>query len=149
MFILGGFRRDSIQETHPWHCYRKFDPGHIDLKMAISNIGNEEHSFRRHFLFLFHAPILGGWKNYIALRPVSDDRPFYVGWLVRNTKTNELLEIAINKLPIHDDEVRLLNGPPHYSVYFFVLNASGQQAKAKLIGKGRLGDNKYPNSRLF
>lgn len=42
MFVLGGFRRDSMQETHPWHCQRDIDPSLIDPALTVTTNGETD-----------------------------------------------------------------------------------------------------------
>lgn len=149
MYILGGFKKDAMQETHPWHSYRAFDPASIDKGLAVESKGTDARTFKRHFLFLFHAPIFGGWKHYIALSPISPTTPFFIGWLVYNSNTNKIVEKGINKLPIHSGTIRTLVGPPTNTVYFFAVDKNGQQIKLDETGRGTLGDKKFPGIRLF
>lgn len=149
MFVLGGFKLDSIQETHAWHSFRKFKPDDVDLSKALSNTGTDERSFKRRLVFLFHAPIFGGWKNYIVLAPKRSIETFFIGWLVYDKSTNKLLEKGVHKLPIKNGSIRMLSGPPNYKGYFFAVDKEGNQIEIKRVGTGRLGDHKYPGVRLF
>ena len=149
MFVLGGFKKDSVQETHPWHCFRGFSPDDIDQSLAVPHQGTDNSTFKRHFLFLFHAPILGGWKNYVVLQPKQPTTPFYIGWVTYHKDTKAPLDIGINKLPIVDRAVRLLSGPPHYAGYFFAIDDKGRQIALEKVATGRLGDNAHPGLRLL
>lgn len=149
MSVLGGFKSDAIQETHPWHSFRAFNPHDIDRTLSVANTGTETTSFKRHFAFLFHAPIFGGWKQYVALAPIEPVAPFYIGWLVYDTKTKKLLENGINKLPIYNGGIRVLSGPPNYSGFFFAIDANGTQIALKEVGRGVLGDKQFKGFRLF
>lgn len=150
MFVLGGFNRDSMQETHPWHSYRNFDVRTIDSRLTVAHTGTEVSRLKQHFVFLFHAPLFGGWKNYSVYMPAEARRPFFIGWVIYDTQsTKKLCEIGINKLSIYDASIRMLDGPPNYTGYFFAIDSSGKQIKLERTGSGRLGDNKYPGLRLF
>lgn len=149
MFALGGFKKDSIQETHPWHSYRSFDPKKINTRLCVVSTGSDDKTFKRHFLFLFHAPILGGWRHYLAVSPKKPLNLFYVGWIVMNSETHTIIEHGIQKLPIHDRAIRVLTGPPVNTTYFFTVNAEGEQVAADTIGQGILGDHLFPDTRLF
>lgn len=146
MFLLSGCKKDAIQETHPWHCYRGFKPEQIDANKTVTVSGEE--SLTRHFLFLFHAPILGGWKKYCVLAPASNTQAFYVGWIVQNDQ-GELVDHGINKLPIFDSEVRLLKGPINHSTQFFAVDADGNQVSLQKVDDGELGDGRHSGSRLL
>lgn len=149
MFVLGGFRRDSMQETHPWHVFRGFEAGDINRELAVASRGDDTDGFQRHLLFLFHAPIFGGWKNYSVLAPKEPVSEFRIGWLVYHAETGELIEKGVNKLPVTNGAIRLLNGPPYYSSHFFAVDAEGKQVAMQKTGQGRLGDGKNPGVRLF
>ncbi len=148
MFILGGFKSDSVQQTHAWHSFRDFDLKDVDLDQAVPHAGTDNRSFKRHFLFLFHAPIFGGWKNYIVLAPKQPIDTFFIGWIIYDKSTNKLLEKGIHKLPIKN-RIRMLSGPPNYKGYFFAVDKNGNQIEIKQAGSGILGDHKYPGTRLF
>ena len=63
MFMLGGFRRDSMQETHPWHCRRDIDPSLIDPALTVTTNGETEMSCCRaafHFFFMRQGSLAGG-----------------------------------------------------------------------------------------
>ena len=53
MFVLGGFRRDSMQETHPWHCQRDIDPSLIDPALTVTTNGETDELLPGRFSFLF------------------------------------------------------------------------------------------------
>lgn len=146
MFVLGGLRKDSLQETHPWHLWRHLTPETVDTSKAVRHIGTDK-SFDHHFAFLFHAPIFGGWKKYIVLQPKGYDGPFRIGWVTY--KNNKLSEIAVHKLIIKNSKIRVLSGTPNFSGYFFALTIKGEQIPLEKVGEGTLGDKRYPGVRLF
>lgn len=41
MYVLGGFKRDSIQETHPWH-QQPIDPLQVDPELSVFVTGEKE-----------------------------------------------------------------------------------------------------------
>lgn len=146
MLFLGGFQKDSIQETHPWHLWRRFKINDIDQNKTLPFTGQGE-KLKSHFLFLFHAPIFGGWKKYIVLQPTNYSGKYRVGWVVyRNGKQKEA---SIHKLLINNSPARLLSGSEKYSGYFFAIDASGRQIELEIAGKGVLGDNNFPGTRLL
>lgn len=83
----------------------------------------------RHYLFWFHIPVLGGWKNYIVLEPKHVNDIWHVGWKQKNAQ--------ISILPI-TGPIRVLCGSK--DVYFFGLNQNGEQIEIHQIGKGKIGD---------
>lgn len=147
MYILGGFKRDSIQETHPWHVWREFSEKSINSQDAVTINGTDSRTFRRHFLFLFHAPIFGGWKNYSVYSLFDTSRVFHIGWIVYENGT--LKEKGVNKLPIKNGSIKMLDGPPASMITFFGVDIDGKQVKIHKTGNGRLGDGKYRHIRLF
>ena len=147
MFVLGGFKRDSLQETHPWHCYREFNVESIDIAKTLK-VQGEERAFKKHFLFLFHAPIFGGWKRYCVLAPTNTGTPFHIGWIVKNIY-DDIIDYGINKKPISDPAVRMLTGPTSHQTLFFAVDDTGNQLNLTKIGEGVLGDGKHPEFRLL
>jgi hypothetical protein len=146
MFVLGGFNRNSLQETHPWHLYRNIDEKNIDLSLVYTHQGDDSSLIQKHALFLFHSPIFGGWKKYIVLEPSTSERPFYIGWTIQTKNTRKT---EVHKLPIYENSIRVLSGSPLFSGYFFALSAEGEQVPIKCIGQGRLGDGQYSDVRLY
>jgi hypothetical protein len=149
MYFLGGFKSDAVQETHPWHSFRGFNIDEVDRTLAIENTGTESTSFKQHFLFLFHAPIFGGWKQYVTFAPEVPVASFNIGWIVYDTHTKKLLDRGINTLPVTNGMIRVLSGPPNFTGYFFAVDANGEQIKLKEVGRGTLGDKQFPGIRLF
>ena len=147
MFVLGGFKRDSIQETHPWHCYREFNVENIDRAKTLK-VQGEERALKKHFLFLFHAPTFGGWKRYCVFAPTNASTPFYIGWIVKSMQ-DDINDYGINKKPIFDSAVRMLTGPTSQQTLFFAVDDEGNQLKLTKIGEGVLGDGKHPEFRLL
>lgn len=147
MFILGGFKRDAIQETHPWHSWKKFDRNKINQKLAVIHDGTDRMTFHRRFLFLFHVPVLGGWKKYSVLSATNHKGTFYIGWVVFDN--DRLAYQGIHRLPIKNRAVRLLDGPPNFHGYYFAIDSTGTPIPLEKIGSGVLGDRKYPGVRLF
>lgn len=146
MFILGGFKKDSIQETHPWHVWRKFNLEEIDTSKTTTHKGTDTSVYKKHYLFLFHAPLFGGWKNYSVLESAHRDS-FYIGWGMY--EGDVLAGKGLNRLLIKDGRVRMLDGPLNYHGFYFGINEKGEQVVLKKVGRGRLGDRKYPGVRLF
>ena len=149
MFALGGFKFDSIQETHPWHI-QKVNPNKIDLRLATQFYkGNDSSRFLKRNLFLFHAPLLGGWKNYSVFEVCQSSKlPFYIGWIGHNDKDRKD-RAYIQRLPIHNSKIRLLNGTSFYTNAFFAFDTKGKQVILKRISEGKLGTNKDTKIRLF
>lgn len=117
MKLLGGFKPDCLQETHPWHA-QLVPAGLIDHKLAVAHQGSDPTIFRQHFAFLFHISALGGWKDYIVLEVPQGD-VFHIGWVMYHTASSKLLQAAVQKLPIHGRRIRMLAGPSSFQGYFF------------------------------
>jgi hypothetical protein len=150
MFVLRGYKTDSLQETHKWHVYN-IDPKRIDLSLAVENHGKDKskYSIENKASFLFHAPILGGFRDFSVYEVNQRDAPFYVGWIVYRSSDNELLKAQVQKLPIKSSQIRLLDGTSKSWGYFFALNKDGNQIIIKKIGAGSIGDKSYTNVKLF
>ena len=56
---------------------------------------------------------------------------------------------SVNRLRIDDVAVRMLAGPEDTETTFFALNPDGEQIKLRKIGRGVLGDNQFPETRLL
>lgn len=149
MFILRGFRADSLQETHVWHPY-EIDARKIDLGMAVKNQGHDPSRFKQgKAKFLFHAPVFGGWKEFSVYAVDETETPFYVGWIVYSALDNELIAAHVHRLPINTDRIRLLDGNSITWGYFFAIDSKGNQIPLKKVGSGKIGDGTYKEVRIF
>ena len=148
MFVLRGFKFDSLQETHPWHAYQ-INPKDVDFRLAVATHGTDTTWYRGRSAFLFHAPILGGWKQFSVYEVDRANVPFHIGWVMYEGRSGKLIEAAIHKLPIRDTHIRTLDGPPSFHGHFFAVDTNGRQVPLRVTGRGRLGDGKYLSVRLF
>jgi hypothetical protein len=150
MFALRGFRTDSLQETHTWHPYR-ISVDKLDFKLAVESHGKDKSKFKfgSLTLFLFHAPILGGWRDFSVYEVDQTSTPFHIGWVVYRSSDNKLLNASVQRLPIQANRIRMLDGPTTSWGYFFAVNSKGEQISLKKIGQGRVGDGAYTDIRLF
>lgn len=134
MYLLAGTFEEIPQRTHFWNN-RKLRSGEVmELKecamVTVSGsgaIGRWKYGFP-----IFHAPILGGWNEYIVLEPlINVNQSWYVGW-VPNDESSGVSRVQVS------GPVRLLlgNGPTK----FFGLNEGGVQIKIREIGRGSIGD---------
>ena len=144
MFTLGGFKSDSIQETHPWHV-QNIDPELIDPELSTTIKGNSQEKLTTHKLFLFHVPALNGWKHYTLLESEKDE--FHIGWISR--VQGKLAQAAVHRLRIENGQIRMLNGPKDSETELFAVDTNGKQINVAAVGSGVLGDNQFPNIRLF
>ena len=147
MYVLGGFKADSIQHTHPWHMQAVNSPL-INLDLATPPAKGDDNSrFSKSDSFLFHVPILGGWKEYSIYEcSTQNNGPFYIGFMQKNAD-DSVEKSFIIKTPIYGDRVRMLNGSPIYTTIFFAVDKNGKQLPIKKVGKGTLGreaDTKIP-----
>ncbi|MFZ1250454.1 MAG: hypothetical protein WAR37_03370 [Candidatus Microsaccharimonas sp.] len=147
MFILGGFKMASLQETHPWHSWRIFSVEDVDKSKAVVTKGTDSKSYSKHFLFLFHAPLFGGWKNYSVYTPMQSIQHFHIGWIVY--KQGVVIEKGIHKLLIKNGAIRTLDGPLSYETVFFAINENGKQIALRKKDSGQLGDGRFSEFRLF
>lgn len=147
MFLLGGFKTDSLQETHPWHIWKGFSEADVQLDQGVTVVGSDSNTFSRRYGFLFHAPVIGGWKNYTVLSPIHDSGIFHIGWL--GYKSEKLIGFGMSRLPIKNGAIRVLDGPPGYKTIFIAVDENGRQITLKKVGSGKLGDNKFKEARLF
>jgi hypothetical protein len=150
MYVLRGFSMDSLQETHPWHPYR-IDYKKVDLKLAVENHGNAKsrYGFDNKKLPFFHAPIFGGWRNFSVYQVDESNAPFYIGWIVYRSSDNQLLDAAVQRLAIFQNQIRMLDGSTYSWGYFFALNKEGTQIPLKKVASGKIGDKTYSTVRLF
>ncbi len=142
MIVLGRFKKDSIQETHPWHI-KNISPSDVDpTKVLLVNGAKEKVGDR--YGPLFH--MFWGWKNYIL---IESNGPFYIGWIFYKDGSNTPAQSAVNLLIINDDRIRMLSGPKGSKTLFFAVDNKGRQLPIRKAGQGQLGDSKFPGTRLL
>ena len=120
--------------THFWNVQRLQEEGvkKLDHQKMIYCPGSFSKIIRsRRLSFLFHIPILGGWRNYVVLKP-EDEETWHVGWRTDDGRN----EISV--LPLVGP-VRMLIGTS--DVWFFGINKEGFQIPIGKIGKGKIGDH--------
>lgn len=144
MVILGGFKKDVVQQTHAWHC-KNIDPKKIDLTKSVEVKGSDSSKYENtggifKHLGLFHMPIFGGWKNYIVLE--SKESPWYVGWL--SCEFSQL-----HCLPIKGNKVKVLTGKKGTKTLFFGVNQNVEQVIIKSVAEGKLGDGEFNKVPLY
>ena len=142
MYVLGHCKPDSIQETHPWH-QQTIDPQRVNPDLSIFVTGEKE-ALSARLGPLYH--MFGGWKHYVLLEA---EPPFHVGWIFNRDNQAEPEQSALSRHRIKDSSVRLLTGPEATTTQFFALNPEGEQILIRKIGKGVLGDNQFPDTRLL
>ncbi|HZJ41442.1 MAG TPA: hypothetical protein VFD51_00245 [Patescibacteria group bacterium] len=131
MYLISGTFREKPQRTHAWNIQ--------DLSSQESQLLSEEKILKckglpkqltRHYVFLFHVPILDGWKNFVVIEPLNYTGFWHVGWKQKDAQ--------ISILPIIGP-VRMLIGPGYAN--FFGVTSDGIQIPIHKIGEGRTGDN--------
>jgi hypothetical protein len=151
MFFLGRGKSDSLQETHYWHC-QKIDEREVDSKLSVIVKGDDNSVIATNRLLpfpAFHAPLFGGWRNYVILQVQDEVEYWHVGWVHRAVPEGSRPRSHIQRLPIASREIKVLKQPKEFLTEFFALNSSGEQLPLKVVGEGILGDLKYPGVRLF
>lgn len=133
MYILQGNFSEVPQRTHRWNNLHleSHDIDGFDSSMIETVSGNASAN-RRWFgpIPLFHMPILGGWKEFVVLKPRHEKGDWFVGWLVEDA-------FGLSKIPIRG-KVRLGIGPKQ--AQYFAIDREGKQIDIDIVGKGVIGD---------
>ena len=150
MFVLGGCRRDSLQETHFWHCQR-LSHLEIDPALTVSVTGDDPSPFTNAvFPFpFFHAPVLGGWSHYVVMRVEDTVRPWHVGWIHLQWPPGSRPRSHVQRLPLCQAEVRVLTHPRGFDTLFVAFAPDGRQLPLRCVGNGVLGDQRFAATRLL
>jgi hypothetical protein len=151
MFILGGCKVDSIQETHRWHG-QHIDASDIEETLSVFVEGNDNAPVKTNALYpfpIFHAPVLGGWRNYTVLQVQSAEPYWHVGWIHRRYPLNSRPRSHVQRLRIFTREIRVLTQAIGFQTEYFALDPSGRQIPLRIVGQGVLGDRRFPQVRLF
>lgn len=151
MLALGGFRRECVQETHFWHC-QLLDPTLADISLGVTIAGDDPSWVKTNSTFpfpFFHAPALGGWRNYAVLRAVSPKTCWHVGWIHLQVPPRARARSSIHRLPLTGACVRVLKQAPGFLTCFVAFDADGKQIPVEICGEGRLGDGRHTSVRLF
>ncbi len=133
MYLLAGTFSESPQKTHPWNN-KKLTADEVQ-KLAPSRMihsgGNA--AARRRWIWklpLFHAPIFGGWRDYIVIQPFDPHAEWHVGWVGKDVA-------GVTQVKLYGP-ARVLIGPEEVS--FFGLNRRGQQIPLVVVGRGEIGE---------
>lgn len=134
MYIISGTLHEVPQRTHRWNNQR-LQPEQVryltnHMKVSCGGIASAKPRFGMR-IPLFHIPILGGWKDYVALRPQNYNQEWHIGWI-----TDDVIGITQIKI---NGPVRMLLGPRDVS--FFGITPKGDQLILKEIARGRIKDN--------
>lgn len=152
MWLLGGFKNDSLQETHAWHVF-DFDPSNFKRELMLEFEGDDDsnHDHKNPLInFLFHAPLFGGWKKYVVIgHDLIEDIDWHVGWHLIEKDSGKTVFSQLNKLSLRDRQVKLLKGSRKYITRFFAVDSKGQQIKLKFFDEGMHGDRKHKHLRFL
>lgn len=133
MYLVSGTFSESPQRSHAWHIKRLTPEEVASVQDSESLYFARDSRDRKRFVFgfpLFHVPILGGWREYVVLKPVSKIDTWHVGWrLDRKTE--------ISRIPLQGP-VRLLLGSEDVS-FFGIDSKSGEQIRLEEFGRGMVG----------
>lgn len=133
MYLISGTLSETPQRGHRWNNKRlkKSDIETLDTSSMV-HCNGILNSMRFRWLFLFHIPILGGWRNYIVMKPVDSKKEWHIGYI-----TNDMVGISRIRL---SGSVRMLIG--NGNVSFFGIDAkTHEQILIRKIGNGKIGDN--------
>ena len=123
---------DLPQRTHRWNNQKLTTKEVSYLEMSHMVVTIPDTHAMRAWLWkipLFH---LGGWKQYVVLRPsVIITEEWYVGW--RTERVNGVSQIPLTGM------VRVLVG--NESAEFFGITVDGRQVPLHEVGNGILGKN--------
>lgn len=132
MYLISGTWREAPQETHFWNREDLTEVGWLPDKTKAVRVKGKKNALRKRwigFLPLFHIPILGGWRDYVVLKPRDEYRKWYVGWQCKGA-------FGISTMPIRGS-VRVLVGTE--SCHFFAVTHSGLQIPLEKVGEGVIG----------
>jgi hypothetical protein len=133
MYLVSGTIFESPQRTHGWNSTRLklMYVSWLDQSLGVHCLGDRSASNRwlLGVIPLFHIPILGGWRNYIALKPESYTGDWHVVWAGSDVFGMSLLKIR--------GTIRMLRGP--HDTDFFGVNVHGEQIKLVVAGYGTIG----------
>ena len=147
MWVLGKFK-PPLMETHPWHMQNI----HCDLvpdDIGEKVIGQDPSRYDFDDWGLFHMPLFGGWKNYLVLEAKDFKKYWRVGWKVLFFDKQKGQVCQVHKLKIYQPRIILLTGINDSEKIGFGVNDSNQLIPVKIVGKGVLGDGRFPGVRLF
>lgn len=152
MVLLNGFNGDSIQETHPWHGINintdqipKNKRLMIKKDVTAKYENNDKSLIKR---WLFHAPILGGWREYVVIKNKDfiDGVGWFVGWISDDANKNISLG-QLHRLKIDVPVIKVLRGTK--DVEFFAVNEERNVLSIEVSDFGMVGDRRYSGVRQF
>lgn len=130
MCLAAGTFSERPQRTHRWNTQSISEEEiySLDRKQMVEAEGIEDLVSQDGFRF--HVPILGGWRDYIALSPATPEDGWHVGWISEDSQALSMVELR--------SAVRVLVARSRTS--FFGLRPSGEQIGITQIGEGRIGE---------
>lgn len=130
MYLISGTFSESPQRTHRWNNLRLTLEQLAGLKENLMvRVNGKGGAIPWFWIPFFHAPILGGWREYVVLAPTEPYAFWRIGW-------KHAAGGGVTRLFLHG-HVRMLIGPEDVS--FFGLNEHGDQLPLAQIGVGRIG----------
>lgn len=142
MYLISGTFKEVPQRGHRWNNKRlsRSDVQVLDNATMVQCAGIPN-TMRSRWLFLFHIPILGGWRNYVILEPVVQSKEWHIGYI-----TNDMVGVSRIRL---SGPVRMLIGNGDVSFYGIDANCY-EQIPIKEICRGRIGEGgKFSKVRLL
>lgn len=131
MYLISGTFKEIPQRGHRWNNERlsRSDVELLDKSIMVHCEGIPS-SMRSRWFFLFHIPIMGGWRNYVVLKPATGCLCWHIGYI-----TSDMVGVSQVKL---SNIVRMLIGPDE--VFFYGIDAvTNEQIPIKEIGRGYIG----------
>lgn len=133
MYLCAGTLREKPQQTHFWNNKRRFTREEIrklrnDWMVSQEGIPDAI----KKGLCRFHIPVLGGWRNYVVIKPtlLTENCVWYPGWQWSESGA------GCTRIECRGP-VRLLVGPN--DIKFFGLTPAGEVYPVECIGSGRIG----------
>lgn len=131
MYLVSGTFREKPQKTHPWNrvILSPDEASRLDGEIMVHCEGVKAIPRHHWWSLMFHMPILGGWCNYVVLRPRDYEDKWHIGWSLPS-------ETAVSQFLL-TGPVRMLLGSEDVS--FFGLAPEGVQVSLDKIGDGVIG----------
>ena len=141
MYLLSGTFREMPQQTHRWNNAKLpvgFTDGLSPNEVVVCDGDDQAVARKGSFDLRFHLPIIGGWKQYVVLRPLDPSQDWHIGWV-------STTHAGVSRIKLRGP-VRMLLGSGDTT--FFALNAeTNQQIAIEEAGRGRIGD-KGPHAQV-
>jgi len=143
MYLISGTFKEVPQRGHRWNNVRlsQTDVVNLDESIIVHCTSIKDKVIHSRWIFLFHIPILGGWRNYVVLEPEKQGRDWHVGYINNNI-------IGVSRIRL-TGRVRMLVG--HGDVSFYGVDAECyKQISIREIGTGRIGKGgKFAKEKLL